>query len=154
MTEMAQALVSLQGMPAADRRGAVMDLLPHLEEMAQDERLNEDYRINLVVRALRACTARVVRPLTPADGIASLHRVLESDPHAGRPGIGPAVTVRFPERTLSRIDAQAVRDGDVDERGGYTRAPVIRRLVEEALATRDAGLTGAPAPWTSVGHDS
>lgn len=49
----------------------------------------------------------------------------------GRPPIGPAINMRFPEDQLARIDELA-------ELEGISRAEMIRRLIDEAVATRDA----------------
>lgn len=45
---------------------------------------------------------------------------------AGRPEIGPAVTVRLPQDLLTRVDAYAAHHQ-------IQRAPAIRRLITTAL---------------------
>jgi metal-responsive CopG/Arc/MetJ family transcriptional regulator len=49
----------------------------------------------------------------------------------GRPPIGPAINMRFPEDLLAEIDAAA-------EAEGIKRAEMIRRLAREALDARAA----------------
>lgn len=45
----------------------------------------------------------------------------------GRPPVGPAINMRFPEELLAEIDAYA-------EAAGISRAAAIRRLVQAGLA--------------------
>lgn len=52
---------------------------------------------------------------------------------AGRPAIGPRVSVRFPPDLLARVDAEAARAGE-------SRASVVRRLVGALLGHADDGV--------------
>jgi metal-responsive CopG/Arc/MetJ family transcriptional regulator len=51
----------------------------------------------------------------------------------GRPRVGERVAVRLPPELLARVDAQAAGHAE-------SRASSIRRLLAEALATRDDGV--------------
>lgn len=52
---------------------------------------------------------------------------------AGRPPVGPRVTVRLPADVLARIDQEADRQGE-------SRAMSIRRLLGDALGPADDGV--------------
>jgi hypothetical protein len=58
---------------------------------------------------------------------------VEDERGPGRPAVGPAVTVRFPEELLERVDAAA-------DAAGLSRAAWLRLITENAVNNLEGGL--------------
>jgi hypothetical protein len=123
----------LRQLAQPERREEVAALLPQLRELAHDEQVTPQNRINLLVRAGRAVYPRLVPAETPQEALTSLEEVLAAEPGPGRPPIGDPLTVRFPPDQAERIRAYALREGHVDGQGEPRLAVSVRNLVDVGL---------------------
>lgn len=131
LTVIAREVTALRDMPADERKRAVADLLPTLEEMAQFGSVDTETCINLLTRTLRAVSPRAERPSTVLGAAAALRAAVETDRGVGRPAIGPPTTVRLPMETYEWLDEEARRRGILDRNGDPHRAGIIRAILEE-----------------------
>ncbi len=141
LSAMFDVVNALRSEPFAGRSAKLNALLPDLEEAAAEENYGEEHRINLLAKAIRLIRPAAPRPATVAaarDLLRQLTTVEIGVRGPGRPGIGPATTVRFPTEVYDQITVEAIADGHIDGQGRPIQAAAIRDLVVEALTARHA----------------